>query len=133
MQRTKQRYVALCTVPYTIGQTTREETRIIDTLNCGNTQNMYKLSSTVGQDNVVGVSSAMVMLHDTAAAVAGSTTAVHAARSNGFVVAVQRTKMPCWLIETWHALRAHPALLKPLRGRRFTRRSRICKKGFNMN
>ncbi|MCF6237083.1 MAG: hypothetical protein L3J70_12045 [Gammaproteobacteria bacterium] len=76
--------------PYTIGQTTREEMDIIRVLNCGDIpRNLHSLSRTTGQDNIVGVSDAMITLHDTTAAMAGSTTAVHAARSNNFVLSVQ--------------------------------------------
>ncbi len=76
--------------PCTVGQTTREEERIIRALYCGNPQNIHKLSATAGQENIVGLSEAMVKLHDTTAAMAGSTAAVHASRGNEFVLAVQR-------------------------------------------
>jgi hypothetical protein len=75
--------------PYTVGQTTREEERIIRALNCGSPRNIHQLSATAGQNNIVGISEAMAMLHDTTAATAGSIATVHASRSNTFVQAVQ--------------------------------------------
>ncbi len=66
--------------PYTVGQTTPEEERVIRALYCGRSQNIHKLSATVGQDNIVGISETMAKLHDTTAATAGSTATVHASR-----------------------------------------------------
>ncbi len=75
--------------PYTVGQTTQEEERIIRALYCGSPRNIHKLSAAAGQGNIVGISEAMTMLHDTSAAALGATAAVHAARNNEFVRAVQ--------------------------------------------
>jgi len=61
--------------PYTVGQTTGEEEHIIRALGMGNVNHIHKLSATAGQDNIVGISEAMVMLHDTAAAALGATAA----------------------------------------------------------
>ncbi len=76
--------------PYTLDMTTPEDRQIISTLrNGGNLCNLHKLSTTVGEDNIIGVGEAMTMLHDTTAAVAGSTATVHASRSNNFVISIQ--------------------------------------------
>jgi len=76
--------------PYTIGQTTHKEEQIIRALHCRTPQNIHQLSATAGQENIVGVSEAMTKLHDTTAAMAGSTATAHTSRSNAFVLAVQR-------------------------------------------
>ena len=75
--------------PYTIGPLMPVEAGLIPPLLCGNTRNIHSLSATLGQDNVVGVSSAMMALRDTSAALAGSTASVHGARGNAFTNAVQ--------------------------------------------
>ncbi len=75
--------------PYTIGPLMPAEAGLIPPLLCGNTRNIHSLSATLGQDNVVGVSSAMMALRDTSAALAGSTASVHGARGNAFTNAVQ--------------------------------------------
>ncbi|MCF6261263.1 MAG: hypothetical protein L3J98_14055 [Gammaproteobacteria bacterium] len=76
--------------PYTVGKTTHNEELILRALRYGGSpRNIHKLSATTGQDNIVGISEAMTMLHDTTAAALGATAAVHTARSNGFVRTVQ--------------------------------------------
>ncbi len=75
--------------PYTVGQTTNMEARILRALYCGSPRNIHKLSAAAGQDNIVGISKAMTMLHDTTAAALGATATVHVARSNEFVRSVQ--------------------------------------------
>ncbi len=75
--------------PYTIDLLTPAEAGLIPPLLCGNTRNIHSLSATLGQDNVVGVSSAMMALRDTSAALAGSTASVHGTRSNTFTSTVQ--------------------------------------------
>ena len=76
--------------PYTIGRITPADGGLITPLLCGNPRNIHKLSATLGQDNVVGVSKAMMTLRDTTAALAGSAASVHAARGGAFTTAVQR-------------------------------------------
>ena len=79
------------TNPITIGQTTYSEERILRALRHNHCpQNIHALSSALGEDNIVGVSDSMVKLHDTTSALAGATSTVHAARSDKFVLAVQR-------------------------------------------
>ncbi|VAW85988.1 hypothetical protein MNBD_GAMMA18-131 [hydrothermal vent metagenome] len=75
--------------PYTVGETTDEEARILRALYCGSPRNIHKLSAAAGQDNIVGISKAMTMLHDTTAAMVGAAASVHTSRSNEFVRAVQ--------------------------------------------
>ena len=82
--------------PYTIGKTTPEDKQIISALRYGgnprnprNPRNLHQLSATVGEDNIVGVGEAMVMLHDTTAVMAGSAATAHASRSNNLVISVQ--------------------------------------------
>ena len=76
--------------PYTIGRITPADGGLITPLLCGNPRNIHRLSATLGQDKVVGVSKAMVALRDTSAALAGSAASVHAARGGAFTSAVQR-------------------------------------------
>ncbi|VAW84679.1 hypothetical protein MNBD_GAMMA18-1216 [hydrothermal vent metagenome] len=76
--------------PYIIGRLTPAEAGLIPPLLCGNPRNIHRLSATLGQDNVVGVSKAMMTLRDTTAALAGSAASVHAARGGAFTTAVQR-------------------------------------------
>ena len=77
--------------PYTVGQTTNMEARILRALYCGSPQNIHKLSAAAGQDNIVGISETMAKLReDTPAALAGATSTVHAARGNKLVLSVQR-------------------------------------------
>ena len=75
--------------PYTIGRITPADGGLITPLLCGNPRNIHKLSATLGQDNVVGVSKAMMALRDTTAALAGSAATVHASRGNAFTASVQ--------------------------------------------
>ena len=76
---------------YTIGQTTYSEERILRALRNNNRpQNIHALSAALGENNIVGVSDAMVKLYDTTSALAGSGSTVHAARSDKFLLAVQR-------------------------------------------
>ena len=77
--------------PYTVGQTTNEEARILRALYCGSPRNIHKLSAAAGQDNIIGISQAMAKLReDMPAALAGATSTVHAARGDKFVLSVQR-------------------------------------------
>ena len=76
--------------PYTIGRITPADGGLITPLLCGNPRNIHRLSATLGQDNVVGVSKAMMALRDTTAALAGSAASVHATRGSAFTTAVQR-------------------------------------------
>ncbi|MCF6363188.1 MAG: hypothetical protein L3J88_07560 [Gammaproteobacteria bacterium] len=75
--------------PYTIGPLMPAEVGLIPPLLCGNPRNLHRLSATLGQDKVIGVSSAMMALRDSTAALAGSATSVHAARGNAFTATVQ--------------------------------------------
>jgi len=75
--------------PYTVGRITPADAGFIRPLLCGNPRNLHRLSATLGQDNVVGVSKAMVALRDTTAALAGSAASVHASRGNAFTAGVQ--------------------------------------------
>jgi len=75
---------------YTVGKTTHNEELILRTLRYGGSpRNIHKLSATAGQNNIVGISEAMTMLHDTTAATLGATASVHTARNNEFVRTVQ--------------------------------------------
>jgi len=77
--------------PYTVGQTTYNEELILRALRNNNCpQKIHALSSALGENNIVGVSDAMVKLHDTTSVLAGSASTVHAARGDKFVLAVQR-------------------------------------------
>jgi len=77
--------------PYTVGQTTYNEELILRALRNNNCpRNIHALSSALKEDNIVGVSEAMVKLHDTTPVLAGSASTVHAARGDKFVLAVQR-------------------------------------------
>jgi len=77
--------------PYTVGQTTYNEELILRALRNNNCpRNIHALSSALREDNIVGVSDAMVKLHDTTSVLAGSASTVHAARGDKFVLAVQR-------------------------------------------
>jgi len=77
--------------PYTVGQTSYNEELILRALRNNHCpQNIHALSSALGEDNIVGVSDATVKLHDTTSALAGSASTIHAARSDKFVLAVQR-------------------------------------------
>ena len=75
--------------PYIAGQASYTEERILRALYCGSPQNIHALTATVGQDNIAGISESMITLHDVAAATAGSTATVHAARSSEFIRTVQ--------------------------------------------
>ncbi len=60
--------------PYTVGKTTHNEELILRALRYGgNPRNIHKLSAVAGQSNIVGISEAMTMLHDTSAAALGAT------------------------------------------------------------
>ena len=64
--------------PYTVGQTTDMEARILRALYCGSPQNIHKLSAAAGQDNIVGISEAMAKLReDMPAALTGAASTVH--------------------------------------------------------
>jgi len=77
--------------PYTVGQTSYNEELILRALRNNHCpQNIHALSSALGEDNIVGVSDATVKLHDTTSALAGSASTIHAARSDKFVLVVQR-------------------------------------------
>ncbi len=41
--------------PYTVGETAREEERIIRALYCGSSKNIHRLSAIAGSDNIVGI------------------------------------------------------------------------------
>ncbi len=77
--------------PYTVGKTTHNEELILRALRHeGNPQNMHTLSSSLGEDNIVGISEAMIKLRDDMpAALAGAASTVHAARGDKLVLAVQ--------------------------------------------
>jgi len=49
--------------PYTVGQITAEEERIMSVLYCGSLENIHKLTATAGSDNIVGISESLVTLH----------------------------------------------------------------------
>jgi len=77
--------------PYTVGQTTYNEELILRALRNNNCpRNIHALSSALGESSIVGVSDAMVKLHDTTSVLTGSASTVHAARGDKFVLAVQR-------------------------------------------
>ncbi|MCF6364531.1 MAG: hypothetical protein L3J88_14540, partial [Gammaproteobacteria bacterium] len=75
--------------PYTIGRLSPADGGFIAPLLCSNPRNIHALSATLGQDKVVGVSSAMMALRDSTAALAGSAASVHVARGNTFTASVQ--------------------------------------------
>ncbi len=81
--------------PYIIGRITPAEAGLITPLLCGNPRNLHKLSATLGQDNVVGVSKAVVALRDTTAALAGSAASVTPPVAAPSQPPYSITRMPC--------------------------------------
>ncbi len=81
--------------PYIIGRLTPAEVGLIPPLLCGNPRNIHKLSATLGQDNVVGVSKAVVALRDTTAALAGSAASVTPPVAAPSQPPYSITRMPC--------------------------------------
>jgi len=90
--------------PYTIGQTTYSGEWILRALRNNNCpQNIHALSAALGENNIVGVSDAMVKLYDTTSALAGSGSTVHAARSDKFLLAAAAALKKLELVSTLQA------------------------------
>ncbi len=72
---------------YTLGKTSSEEERIINSLSCGSHRNLYNICHILGEDTAIGVSKTTLMLRDSLIAASGASVGLFTARTNKFVLA----------------------------------------------